>query len=217
MGRVVSVLGTLSIGLACGAGLAWSAGTSPSPGRLLVRTTELVGFDSNGKAAVYSSARAWVKRVDAGDPTAARHDRASLPREGFVAGAFQREKGTLTDKRGAGFSAGLVFRTHAGAAADVRWALSSSLAATRRSGASLDGRFGVPGIRGAKGFTAFGRGGMAGDVYFAVGRCEVNIGEQANPSGGVSRPLLQQTAEESVTSAATAVYKRTHKQCSRHG
>jgi hypothetical protein len=215
LGVVLSLLGTVGIGLLCGTGLAWSATvTAPSPERLLVRAIDLVGFEPSGKAAVYSSVAAWVKHVDAGDPSAAHRDKASLPREGFVAGAYQREKGTLTDKRGAGFSAGLVFKTNAGAAADDSWAFSSSLAATRRLEPHAITRFAVPGIRQSKGFTAFGRGGMAGNVYFAVGHCEVNIGEQANPTGGASRAELQQTVQESVTGAAMAVYRRVHKQCS---
>jgi hypothetical protein len=166
-----------------------TAGGSASPLRLLVRGTELTGFQPSGKATIYSSTRAWVERVDAGDPTNARRDRTALPREGFLAGAFRREK-TLTGTGGAGFSAGLVFKTHKGAAADTAYAFSSSLAATRRSTSGPIKRFTVPGLRKSKGFTAFGSGGMAGNVYFAVGRCEADIGEQLSPSGGISRALL---------------------------
>jgi len=198
-----------------GAGPAWTSGAPPSARLLLVRPTELVGFEAQGTAAVYTSVAAWVKAVDAGDPATARHDTTALPGEGFMSGASQQQRGTGTDSHGAGFSAGLVFRTSAGATADVAHTLSGSLAATRAEGSETIVRFTVSGVPRAEGFTAIKRGqhAMAGNVYFATGRCEVNIGEEANPSGNLSQALLQQTVQESVTSAAARVYTRVHRSC----
>lgn len=203
------VLATVVIGLvACGgddgdenAAQAAAIGNAPSDApnidRFLMRDGEEPGFRQGAAPGATPSSAETVTGVRAfvEDMHLPPADARRLRGEGFISFAVQPIHGART----AGISNVALFATAAGANHDMAHELRADVI---RAGGPMTNlrRFTVPGIRGARGWTASKP--HVGNVWWVQGRCVLVLGNQG--PGSLSGPLA---------TGARAIYERTDGTC----
>ncbi len=166
--------------------------------RFLMREGEEPGFRPDAQPGASPRSRetitgvkAFVKSDDL-TPVDARR----LRREGFISIVFQPIRGPQT----AGVSNVAVFATAEGAQNDMAHELRTGVIRSFLPDDAKIGRFDVPGIPGARGFTASEP--RVGNVFWVQGRCVLVLGNQG--SGQLDGPLSK---------GARAIYERTNGEC----
>lgn len=183
--------------LACSLAPAVSAATRLD--RFLVRPGEESGFAPQGAPQVFRTARVWV----AGEPRRRRKtDSARLRREGFVRAVSRLMAYTRAPNNGGALSWVVELGSSRAAKAEQRVQLRQTIAAQGRVKIA---RYTVPGVPGAKGFTATvsGQPGGASNTLFTEGRCLLLVGD-AIPGGDIAAP---------VKAAVRAISHRTGGRC----
>jgi hypothetical protein len=155
----------------------------------LMRNGEQPGFRRVERAGT-ESFDAFVKSVT---PAEARELRSA----GFISITFQPIEGPGTR----GITNVQLFKTAKGARDTLAHEQRTDVIRSRLPGAKIR-PFTVPGIPGARGWTAPAPGHPVGNVHWVQGRCLLVLGNQG--PGPLAKPL---------STAALAIYKRTKGQC----
>lgn len=201
MGLALALVCTVGAGVffmsSCG-----TAGDQPSPAalapsppqleRFLMRKGEQPGFRRVDRAETFTGVAAFVK--DNGMTSA---DARRLRSAGFISFMYQPTRGPRTD----GLTNVALFATAEGARADLANEQKRSNIIKQLPGAKIR-RFTVPGIPGARGWTASTDEVHVGNVYWVQGRCMHVLGNQG--PGPFAGPL---------STGAKAIYERTQRQC----
>jgi hypothetical protein len=180
-------------------------GGAPDLARFLMRKGEEPGFRQGALPDAQPRARETITGVPAlvkaDDLSAA--DARRLRREGFISVTFQPIRGP---RRTAGVSSVALFATAQGARHNMAHEARPDV--IRRFVKKVR-RFTVPGVPGARGFTAFKPDfapsdpeGRVGQVYWVQGRCLLSLGNQG--PGPLVGPL---------STAVRAIHRRTNGQC----
>jgi len=175
------------------------AGAAVSLTRFIARAGEEPGFVPHGRPQTSSTASAWV----AGEPRGQRKaDSARLRREGFVRAVAQQMTYLPNPRNGGGLSWVMELGSSNAALAEQRVQLRQTIAA---QGKVKIRRFSIPGVPGAKGFTATlpGQPGGAANALFTEGRCLLLIGDSV-PDANLAGP---------VKAGVRAIYRRTGGRC----
>jgi hypothetical protein len=158
--------------------------------RFLMRQGEEPGFRPVGGVDTIEGVKAFVKDLDLTQADARR-----LRRERFISFVVQPIRGPRTD----GVTNVTVFATADGAEHHMAHELRTNVIRTFLPGASIR-RFTVPGIPGARGWTASKP--HVGNLHWVQGRCMLVLGNQG--PGPFEGPLSR---------GARAIYERTNGEC----
>jgi hypothetical protein len=211
----VVALATLAIGLAaCGgddgdettaheAANGDARTAAPDLDRFLMRKDEEPGFRLGAAPGAEPASGGTIEGVEAfvEDMRLAPAEARRLRSEGFISYAFEPIRGPRT----AGITSVTLFATAEGAQHDMAHELRTDV--IRRFVAKIR-RFTVPGVPGARGYTAFKPGaasdpqGNVGNVFWVQGRCMLGLGNQG--PGPLVGPL---------STGARAIYERTGGDC----
>src|SRR3954447_5619825 len=173
---------------------------APALTRLLLRAGEETGFVPNGKPQVSRTARAFLS-VERGDK-GYRADLRRLRAAGFRSGARLMMVAANGDPDPEGLSLVIELKSARVARKEAAAELAGAI---RAQGKATIKRFTVPGVSGAKGFTATapGRSGGAANAIFTEGHCVLLVGA-AGLSGDLAAP---------VKAGVKAIHRRAHGRC----
>jgi hypothetical protein len=166
--------------------------------RFLMREGEQPGFRREARPGVVPRSRGTITGVKAfvKDMHLAPADARRLRSEGFISLTFRPTRGPRT----AGVTSVALFATAEGAEHHMAHELRTDVIRTFLPDGAKIRRFDVPGIPGARGFTASKP--HVGNVFWVQGRCVLVLGNQG--PGPFAGPL---------STGAQAIYERTNGEC----
>jgi hypothetical protein len=204
-GLIVALAGGAFMASGCGDSAPEAAKTTARPDkvdltRFLMRNDEEPGFHPGALAGAMPRSRATITGVDAfvKEMHLAPADARRLRTEGFISFTVEPIRGPRT----AGVANVALYETAEGAKHSMAHDLRPDVISSYMPGAKVR-RFTVPGVPGARGWTApTPDGPPVGNVNWVQGRCWLTLGNQG--PGPVAGPL---------SAGVQAIYQRTKGQC----